>query len=172
MHILRQPQILSEPIADVSEDRGCGVANGVRLATAGGARLALGRVTCETAAALALWMEHEVQPNAVRMLGTRVASVTHFGSYACRNIKGSPWLGAIRSEHATANAVDITGFVLADGRTVSILRDWPRDGAEARFLHAAHRGACRYFRGVLGPRYNDLHKDHFHLDRGAISHCR
>ena len=45
---------------------------------------------------------------------------------------------------------------------------WRGDGAEARFLKAVHGRACRYFRVVLGPDYNEAHRDHFHLDRGTL----
>jgi len=33
-------------------------------------------------------------------------------------------------------------------------------------------GACRFFDVVLGPDYNDAHRDHFHLDMGAYRACR
>lgn len=34
-------------------------------------------------------------------------------------------------------------------------------------LREVHRGACRVFDGVLGPAYNEAHRDHLHLDRGG-----
>jgi hypothetical protein len=71
-----------------------------------------------------------------------------------------------------ANALDIAGFVLIDGRRVSVARDWPGDADEARFLRAVHQGACRFFNGVLGPDYNLAHADHLHLDRGPYRICR
>ena len=42
-----------------------------------------------------------------------------FGSFACRNIYHRQQ--ARRSEHATADALDVSGFRLADGRRVSVL---------------------------------------------------
>jgi hypothetical protein len=83
-----------------------------------------------------------------------------------------------RSQHATADALDIAGFTLADGKSISVLRQWEADdaatvsGPEALFLREAHRGACRYFKGVLGPDYNAAHSDHFHLETGGYSMCR
>ena len=53
----------------------------------------------------------------------------HYGSYSCRRLYGrseGAW-----SEHASANAVDIAGFRLADGRRVSVLGDWQGGGARA-----------------------------------------
>ena len=71
-----------------------------------------------------------------------------------------------------ANAIDITGFTLTNGKRVSILRDWPRRGAKAAFLREVHAGACDFFRVTLGPDSNKLHLDHFHLDRGLLRACR
>jgi hypothetical protein len=73
--------------------------------------------------------------------------------------------GALLSEHGHANALDVSGFVLADGRVVSVRTGW--QGAswpEQSFLRAVHGGSCRVFTTVLGPDYDSLHHDHFHLD--------
>jgi hypothetical protein len=91
---------------------------------------------------------------------------------ATRNIIGNALWKQWRSQHATANAVDIGAFTLADGRRIAVARHWQGDGPEARFLKAAHGRACRYFRVVLGPEYNAAHRDHFHLDRGPFSRCK
>ena len=90
--------------------------------------------------------------------------------------------GASRSRHATADALDVAGLVLADGRRITVLQAWPRDraatGAEttsdpaAMLLLDAHRGACRFFNGVLGPDYNAVHRDHLHLETGGYDMCR
>jgi hypothetical protein len=168
---LKAPYIEAEPISDAPMKDGCGWTNGVRLASAGGVRASFDRVTCEAAVALALWLEHDVQPLATKVLGERVASVQSLGSYACRNIRGSSIWRNVRSQHAYANAIDIGGFVLKSGRTVSVRRHWKSQGSEARFLRAVHQRACSYFRVVLGPDYNAAHHDHFHLDRGPLSRC-
>ena len=169
--VLKAPQIEAGPIADSPLKDGCGWTNSVRITSTGNARLALDKLTCESAAALALWMQHEVQPLAERLLGQRVASVQHLGSYSCRNIRGSPDWRLTKSEHATANAIDIRGFTLADGRQISVLKAWSAGGSDAQFLQAVHQAACRYFRVVLGPAYNAAHRDHFHLDRGPLRRC-
>jgi hypothetical protein len=151
---------------------GCGWSNGVRLLSAGGVRASYDKLTCETAVALALWLEHEVQPLAQEILGQRVSSIQSFGSFSCRNIVGNAMLRKVRSQHATANAADIGGFNLANGKLVSVRSHWKGEGAEHRFLRAVHARACRYFRVALGPDYNEAHRDHFHLDRGPWSRCR
>jgi hypothetical protein len=170
--VLTAPHIDAVVVPDNPLRDGCGWVNSVRLAAAGGARVSVDKLSCETAAAFALWMAHDVQPLARSLLGERVASVRHLGSFACRNIVGPRFWKHIRSEHATANAIDIAGFTLADGRQISVLNHWTGADQYSAFLHAVHQRACRYFRVALGPDFNNLHKDHFHLDRGTFSACR
>ena len=119
--------------------------------------------SCPVAAALALWERDVVQPAARRHLGSIVVRIDHAGSYNCRRINGAS--AGPFSEHATADAVDLVGFRLADGRRISVLRDWPGDGAQAAFLREARTGACRLFATVLSPDYNRAHADHFHFDQ-------
>ncbi|NYD90629.1 extensin-like domain-containing protein [Sphingomonas melonis] len=149
----------------------CGYDDGVRL-TAGGARsiafhpTGLG-VACPVAAALAIWEWNVVQPAAQRRFGSRVVAIDHFGSYACRRIYGRD--AGTWSEHATADAVDIAGFRLADGRRVTVIGDWRGDAAKAAFLHEVRDGACRLFATTLSPDYNAAHRDHLHLDQANRS---
>lgn len=164
----------------------CGFANAVRIERTS---VAVGEpfsLSCRAALSLALWEAHELQAAAREHLGTDVRAIEHFGSYACRNVYGRE--AGRRSQHATADALDIAGFVLEDGRRVRVVSDWQRvprlsaapdasaaEGSppsEARFLDDVHRGACRYFDAVLGPEYNAAHADHFHFDRGGFNACR
>ncbi|MGI9403709.1 MAG: extensin family protein, partial [Hyphomicrobium sp.] len=49
------------------------------------------------------------------------------------------------SEHATGNAIDIVGFVTADGRTIKVLTNWgptKRDIAKAKKKHEAAKAAA------------------------------
>ncbi len=169
---IASPAIAAAPIADNPYVDGCGWQNAVRLSQAGNARIALNALTCEAAAATALWVAHVVQPQARRHLGSTVSAIQPMGGYACRNIVGNKLWSDFRSQHATANAIDIAGFVLQDGRTITIKKFWTTSGAEAAFLRAVHDGACQYFRAVLGPNYNSAHHDHFHFDRGYIRSCK
>jgi hypothetical protein len=75
------------------------------------------------------------------------------------------------SQHATANAIDISTFTFEDGSTASALKDWDK-GDNGEFLRAAHRGACRFFNGALSPDYNAAHANHFHFDMGWWKVCR
>jgi len=121
--------------------------------------------SCSVAAALALWEWHVVQPAAVEHFGKQVATIDHLGSYSCRRMYNRP--DAAWSEHATANAIDIAGFRLADGTRISVLGDWEKDGPRAAFLRDVRDGACDLFATVLSPDYNAAHRDHFHFDQAA-----
>lgn len=119
-------------------------------------------VTCPTAVALEMWRRETLAPTAEEIFGSDIAQVQHLGAYSCRRLydrSEGRW-----SEHATANAIDIAGFVLADGTRISVLADWSGNGPEARFLRRARDGACRAFATVLSPDYNAAHRDHLHLD--------
>ena len=76
------------------------------------------------------------------------------------------------SQHATANAFDIAGFELADGRAVNLLSHWDGKGPEAQFLREVRDGLCEWFNVTLSPDYNALHADHFHVDMGPYLSCR
>ena len=170
--VLKAPHIAATPIPDRVRPDGCGWTNAVRIAKVGGAEIGLSQLTCESAAALALWVEHDVQPLAMAMFASPVTWIQDMGTYSCRNIIGSKrWLHT-RSQHAYANAVDIGAFRLADGRKISVTRDYRADTPEGRFLREAHMRACRYFRVALGPEFNAAHHDHLHLDRGMLSSCK
>lgn len=124
--------------------------------------------SCPVVAALKLWEWQVVQPAAQRLLGQPVQSISHFGAYSCRRLYGRS--AGDFSEHATADAIDIAAFTLADGRRISVVNDWAGEGQEAAFLRAVRDGACDLFSTVLSPDYNAAHRDHLHLDqaeRGA-----
>lgn len=141
----------------------CGYADGVRLGDGRGARFGGGLVTsCPVAAALYLWERDVLQLAALRHFGSKVTGVDHAGSFSCRRIYGRS--EGRFSEHSTADAVDVTGFRLADGTRISVLRDWAGQGPKGAFLREVRDGACDLFSSTLSPDYNDAHRDHLHLD--------
>ena len=169
--LLLPPHIQARPAKSNVRLNGCGWANGFKVTQLAGATLSPRAVvlSCEEAAALALWMVHSVQPAAQRILGSRVVAITHMGTYNCRSIRGQfSKYTKLPSQHSFANAIDISGFKLANGRTLRLIRDWNR-GKDGAFLQEAYEGACEYFRVKLGPKSNKGHRDHFHLDRGFVS---
>jgi hypothetical protein len=128
--------------------------------------------SCAVAAGLLLWQRDVVQPMALLHLGRKVREIEHLGSYNCRNIRGS----STPSEHASGNAIDISAFVLSDGRRVSLSEHWDSPDGRSAFLRAVRNGSCDYFSTVLSPDYNKAHADHFHLDQaqrhGGWGVCR
>jgi hypothetical protein len=142
----------------------CGYEDGMRLSSDPIRFSPAGPVTsCSVATGLHLLETRVIQPAAMRHLGSRVVVIDHAGSYSCRRLYGRSE-GAF-SEHATADAIDIIGFRLADGTRVSVLRDWDSDTPKAEFLRDVRDGSCRLFSTVLSPDYNAAHADHLHLDQ-------
>lgn len=160
------------PAPPVRAGQDCGYTDGMRILPEGEGAMQFrpaGLITsCPIAASLVLWERDIVQPAAQRHFDSRVSAVVHAGSYSCRRLYGRS--EGRFSEHASANAVDILGFTLTDGRTVSVQRDWT-DGDRAAFLRDVRNGACRLFATVLSPDYNATHADHLHFDqarRGVV----
>jgi hypothetical protein len=119
-------------------------------------------IRCPMVPAIDRWVEHVVVPASRDHLGMRVVELRLAASYACRPMNNVD--GANLSEHGHANAVDVAGFVLADGRVVDVKSGWWGALAERNFLREVHRGACGVFTTVLGPAYDLNHRDHVHLD--------
>ena len=159
-----------EWLPDRQTGPGCGFSNALRIDATSASVGAPFALSCRSAVALALWERHELQPRAIEHFGVRVDRLRHYGSYACRDIQGRD--DGRRSQHATADALDIAAIVLADRREIRVASDWSEDREAARFLRDIHAGACRFFDAVLGPDYNAAHRDHLHFDRGAYRACR
>lgn len=148
----------------------CVVKDAVRI-TSGMAPLkpADAQMTCKQALAVALWERQVVQPAAFAELDQAVVGIDHYGSYSCRRIYGQEE-GPV-SEHALANALDVAGFRLADGTSISVLSDWHDPGPKGRFLRRVRDGGCKVFLTVLSPDYNAEHANHLHLDMGGWPKC-
>jgi hypothetical protein len=103
-------------------------------------------------------------------LGSEISDLDNFDSFECRG--RNRVAGAQLSEHGRANALDVRGLKLADGRSISLIdRTVPRDLRET-VLHSA----CARFSTVLGPGSDWYHEDHIHLDlmerRGNYRICQ
>jgi len=174
--LLAQSPLTYEEVPDRDLDKGCVFENTVQVSSSALAYSNRFTATCPLAVAQALFERHVLQPAAQSAFGQSVGRIEHLGTYACRNINNRAE-GRL-SEHARANAIDLSAFVLKDGTRISIRADWPQPGADdeitqrGRFLREIHAGACRYFSSVLGPDYNAAHHDHFHADMGRYSICR
>ncbi len=161
------------PLVDHDIGNGCGWVGAVQLVDIGVPVTDLTAIRCGEARAFAGWVRGGVAPAAYQILGSELARVEGMGSYACRNVIGSASAASRRSGHAIANAIDVAGFVLKDGRRVTILRDWASsDPAVQRFLATVHASACKRFGTVLSPAYNAAHANHFHLEDDHAGLCR
>ena len=162
------------PLPDRYYGGGCSAVNAVQLSAVQGDRAHfgvsnIGPVTCPTAQTFTAWARFGVDRAARQILGSPVERIETMGSYACRNVAGTNR----RSAHSQAAAIDVSAFVLADGRRVSVLNDWSQgSAAEREFLRVVHESACKRFGTVLGPAYNAAHRDHFHLEQGDGRFCR
>jgi hypothetical protein len=159
------------PIEDRRTDASgrCGFGNAVTMTRSTYPYSGAVRVSCPLAAALYVW-EREVVARAAERLESPVARIEMIGAYACRNVYGRE--GARLSEHATANAIDISGFRLENGRVVTVVAGWTGDGPDAVFLREVRDGGCRVFGGVFSPDHNRAHADHLHFDMGPYEICR
>ena len=102
-------------------------------------------VNCAIVVGLHSWVERTLQPAALEAFGSRIARLRSVSGYACRNRIGSHDHADRLSEHALANAIDIAGFVTADGRTIEVARSW---GPTARDQEAQRLTAARAREGA------------------------
>lgn len=149
---------------------GCRLSGAIQLLDVGVPVGNLGPVSCPVAAGLVRWLREDVQPAAVRRFGQQVTRIDTFGSYACRTRNNRA--GALPSEHATGNAVDVAAFRLANGRRVAVTAWNSGDVRDRSFLRDVHRAGCSLFRVALGPDADALHYNHLHLDMGRSTACR
>jgi hypothetical protein len=119
-------------------------------------------LACPLVSALDRWVAEGVQPAAQKWFGSQVATIKQISAYSCRGMVGAGISHV--SEHAFGNALDVAGFVLADGRKISVKDGWRGSPEEQGFLHDVQLYACETFTTVLAPGYNAAHYDHIHVD--------
>ena len=118
---------------------------------------------------------HSVQPAAIAYFGVPVVEIKQISAYSCRTRNSKR--GAELSEHAFGNALDIAGFMLANGRTVDRQVGLARQEDEQGFLREIFATACKSFNTTLGPGAA-YHADHFHVDlarhgkSGTYKYCK
>ena len=117
----------------------------------------------------ALFVSQQARPLTKRFTGSELTRIEHLGSFACRNIYHRP--DARRSEHATAEALDIAAFRLANGERVTVLNGW-KSAKTQPWLKALLAASCGYYGNGLGPEYNAAHASHFHLGMRGFGLCR
>lgn len=161
------------PLPDRYYSPGCQAVGAVRLETVRGdagnfALSNLGPVACPLANSFAGWARYGVDRAARQVLKSPLVRIITMGSYSCRNVAGTARLSA----HSRSEAIDISGFELADGRVIYVESGWNGTREEREFLRLIHASACKRFGTVLGPDYNAAHRNHFHVELGSGSFCR
>lgn len=147
-----------------SKVSGCGVPEAVRVTSVAGVRLSqAATVDCSVATALNTWVEDVAQP----AFDGKLSELRIAAHYICRsrnNVKG-----ARISEHGKGRAVDISAFILTDGKVLTVSDNFNRT------LRRIYKAACGIFKTTLGPGSDGYHEDHFHFDTSARSggaYCR
>ncbi|EKS6931322.1 MULTISPECIES: extensin-like domain-containing protein [Enterobacter] len=125
--------------------------------------------SCPLALSSALFVSQQARPLTKRFTGSELRRIEHLGSFACRNIYHRP--DARRSEHATAEALDIAAFRLANGERVTVLNGW-KSAKTQPWLKALLAASCGYYGNGLGPEYNAAHASHFHMGMRGFGLCR
>ena len=169
---LSREDVRFSPLVDRDYGGGCRVIGAVQLIDIGVPVTNLKAMRCGLAEAFTGWTRHAVAPAAYQILGSELVRVESMGSYACRNVIGVPGVEKL-SGHAIANAVDISAFVLQDGRRITVEQDWRSSDPRIRaFFAAIHSSACKRFGTVLSPNYTAAHYNHLHLEDDHKSFCR
>lgn len=91
-------------------------------------------VNCRMVVALGKWVKSTLQPKAQDRFKSPVARILRASGYSCRNIYNLP--NARLSQHALANAIDIGGFALANGRTINVLKGWGLTARDVKAMKA------------------------------------
>jgi hypothetical protein len=172
---LKAAAVRFSPLPNQTYAGGCQTIDTVKLMSFSTEATNLGAMTCPLAANFTAWAEHAVRPAARAYLNSDVVRIETMGTYSCRNVNGGR--SGRLSQHAFGNAVDVSAFILRDGRRISVLNGWNGKPDERAFLRRLHESACKRFGTVLGPNYNAAHANHFHFDmarsmRDGSVYCR
>ena len=160
--------IRTQPVADSAG--ACPLANVVRVRDFGTVSLSSSFLaSCPLALSSALFVSQQARPLTKTLMGRELTRIDHLGSFACRNIYHRA--DARRSEHASAEALDISAFRLAGGERVTVLKGWTSAKTQP-WLQALLAASCGYYGNGLGPDYNAAHANHFHLGMRGFGLCR
>jgi hypothetical protein len=161
-----------EPMAPIVKGS-CSVGNPFKVSALGPG----GRTSLSPEATLDLPMvqklvnwEDEMQAAARKTLGEPIKAIHVAASYDCRTMNHRS--RARLSEHAHANAIDISEYETESGKWVTVAKDFYAGGEKGAFLHQVHANTCDLFQVVLGPGSDGMHENHFHMDLGHWKACR
>lgn len=164
---LKRIAVSVSPQIPQTNDKGCRVSSPVSLSAINRPDGQIKMTTrmlnkCGFTLQFAHWMADVANPLARQHLGSAIVAVRSGPGFVCRRRNNSS--SGKLSEHALGNAIDISGFALANGTDFNINLPKNLSAKEARFLDALRKTACGYFTTVLGPGSNAAHATHLHLD--------
>lgn len=166
---LKGLDLVFEPLAPIGKQGGCGTAAPILLTEVAGVTITPPAETnCALAEALFHWVAWSVKPAAAKHLKKKLVTINNASSYACRR-RNNKSTGKL-SEHAFANAFDVSTLAFSDGSSTNIKGDWSGlkqlvgASGKAAFLRTIRQYACLRFTTVLGPGSDPYHGDHFHVD--------
>lgn len=122
-HLLAKTPVVSEELPPVREGI-CGTPAPHLLKSVGDSKVKFEpavELNCKMIAGLNTWISDKLQPAAQKNFGSPIVRVVS-GSYSCRNRYGLA--RAPISEHAFMNAIDVSAFVLADGKVIRVSKNW------------------------------------------------
>ena len=166
----------SLPDAKQPDRLGCGIPHGVVVwrGPTGVSYDPPVMIDCSLARALSS-VETIVQEEAERHLRSRIVRIGNLGGFACRPRNYRK--GASLSAHAFGSALDVSSFHPSKGQPAIIARDYPDSTRSSsaqddrrRFLHGVFDRLRRREADLtyaVGPDFNAIHHNHFHIDRGG-----
>ena len=164
-----------EPLPELAGPGDCGATDVVKLEAIimpDKSRVTLtpaATLRCTMAEAVAVWVREDLTAS-VAALGSAIRSLDNYASYDCRG--RNRVAGAKISEHGMANAIDIRGVHLANGKFAGFTdRNFARE-----FRETVRQQTCARFTTVLGPGSDGHHETHIHVDlaqrRGGYRLCQ
>lgn len=153
------PSIKGQAISPIASNiDSCGVEDAVQVTSVGGVGLSQGvTVDCSGVQALDTWVKDVAQP----AFDGKLAELQVAAHYVCRSRNNKK--GAKISEHGKGRAIDISAFILTDGKVLTVKDDYKKT------LKKIYKAACGIFNTTLGPGSDGYHEDHFHFDTAICS---
>jgi len=163
---LSAKKVIFEQVGDLKEE-GCQLSGAIRLVavpTSFGDVALAGKpaMLCSFGRQLSTWVRDVAAPMTLVYTGKKLSQIETGSAFSCRARYDKP--GAIPSEHAKGDAVDIASLVLTDNHRIPVKQQ--DSDIERDLVRALRTTACGYFTTVLGPGSDSAHAEHFHFDTG------
>ncbi|MEJ8571886.1 extensin family protein [Microbaculum marinum] len=123
---IEEGRVSGRPLKPIEDPAGCVVPAVYAVSSVGTDRAITlapeAELNCAMVDRLDAFVEEVIEPAAREILGSDLTGLGIAGSYVCRTRNGVA--DAEPSEHGKANAIDLSSFMLADGRVITVSADW------------------------------------------------